>query len=557
MSPAVGAETPGAVIEVPREVTVSRDLYVRQTSGLVRTVGPGTALLANLVGMGIIVNFFWVVFASVTYPHADLTSTVGIAVLVNLGVAFVYWMLSTAMPRSGGDYVYVSRIFHPSLGFAVNLTFTIIFVSWSGLFPYYLALYGLPMMFAAYGVVGHNATALSWASTISGSVPDQFLIGAIVLIAVILISLLPTRWIFRTAVGIFVLSAIIFVIMMALLFSTPQSSFAAHWNAYSGNPTYSSVISSYLSANGLSRSDIAVSSAGTFVGIVYTMLSFIGYANTAYFGSEVRGSPLRTQGIAIFGAPLIFAALIALLYAGTYFTFGHDFLVALSGPCTGSTLGSCPTPAGGFPSPLFLVSYILGNPVLAGFLAFGVTLTFFGFALVYFIIPTRNLFAWSFDRIMPAGLARVSRNGVPYVAVLTLAVLAFVSLYLTAYTKIFTFLAYSNFGFWFVAGIVCLGAALFPFLKRSWFEAAPSIVRAKVGPVPVLTIVGVLAWGGSWFVSYSSTLPAVFGLAYNYTELFSMIAVFIAGLVIYGVVYGVQRARGIPLDLVNKELPPE
>jgi amino acid transporter len=109
--------------------------YVRRSSGLIRTISGRSALIANLVGMGILVNIFWVYYASALYPNADLPSTVFIAMVLNLLIAYVYWMLATAMPRTGGDYVYVSRIFHPALGFMENLMFVVIMISWAGLFP--------------------------------------------------------------------------------------------------------------------------------------------------------------------------------------------------------------------------------------------------------------------------------------------------------------------------------------------------------------------------------------------------------------------------------------
>jgi APA family basic amino acid/polyamine antiporter len=548
MSPALGLETPGAVVELPRETaTPSSTVYVRQTSGLVRTVGPRAALLANLVGMGIIVNFFWIVFASAGYPNANLVTTVGIGVLINLGVGYIYWMLSSAMPRSGGDYVFVGRIFHPSVGLATNLVFTVVFVTWAGYFAYYCAFFALPTMFAAYSVAGGGSTALSWAATLATSNTDLFVVAAVILLGVIGISLLPTRWIFRTAVGIFVLSAIIFVVMLGILLATPQSTFAADWNhAYPGN-SYNSI------ANGVA-STAGITTAGTFLGIVYTMLSFIGYANSSYYGGEIRGNPTRTQGIAIFGAPLIFAALIAALYAATYYTFGRTFLIGVS---QGWLTGTVPVPT--IPTPLFLVAYIIHNPWLAAFLSFGLFLTFFGFSLVYFILPTRNLFSWSFDRLFPAFLARVSRNGVPFVAVLVLAIASFISLYYATYTTLFSYLSYSNFGFWLAVGVVCLGGALFPFLRPRLFANAPKLVQARVGSVPVLTIVGVASWIAAWFVSYAASTAQFVepSGAYNVGYLLFLPGVFALGLVIYAIAYAVQRSRGVPIQLINKELPPD
>jgi basic amino acid/polyamine antiporter, APA family len=548
MTAALEAETPGFALERPSVTPTQPGLYVRQTSGLVRTVGPRTALFANLVGMGIIVNYFWIVFASAGYPNANLVTTVGIGVLINLGVGYVYWMLSSAMPRSGGDYVFLGRIFHPSIGLATNLLFTVVFVTWAGYFAYYTAVFGIPTTLAAFTVAGGSAQALTAANTLATSHIDQFLVGFFVLLLVVLLSLLPTRWIFRTVVGIFVLSGIGYVLMLGVLLTTSQATFAADWNsANSGAYSYQALAGSVAGSTGITL-------AGTFLGIVYTMLSFIGYANSSYYGGEIRGSPTRTQGLAIFGAPLIFAVLIGALYAATYATFGRDFLIGVSlSYVTGGSLTA-------IPSPLFLVAYILhGDPWLAAFLSFGLILTFFGFALVYFILPTRNLFSWSFDRILPTVFARVTRTGVPWVAVILLAVASFGVLWVGVYTTLLSYLAYSNFGFWLAVGLVCLGGALFPFLRPDLFRSSPRIVQARVGRVPVITIVGIVSWIAAWFVSYAASTAQYVEPpgAYSYGYLLFLPLVFVIGFVVYWVSRGIQKSRGIPIDLINKELPPE
>jgi basic amino acid/polyamine antiporter, APA family len=549
LTAAMEAETPGFTMQTPAATATQPGLYVRQTSGLVRTVGPRTALFANLVAMGIIVNYFWIVFASAGYPNANLVTTVAIGVLINLGVGYVYWMLSSSMPRSGGDYVFLGRIFHPSIGLGTNLLFTVVFVTWAGYFAYYTASYGIPTALAAFSVAGGGATALSWATTLSTHLVDLFLVGFFVLLLVILVSLLPTKWIFRTVVGIFVVSGVIYVIMLATLLSTSQAAFASDWNAVNtGAYSYQSLAGGVSGATGITLT-------GTFLGIVYTMLSFIGYANSSYYGGEIRGNPTRTQGLAIFGAPLIFAALIAALYAATYSTFGRNFLIGAS--INYVTPGSAQT---AIPSPLFLTAYILhGDPWLAGFLAFGLILTFFGFALVYFVVPTRNIFSWSFDRILPTAFAKVSRNGVPWVAVILLAVASVIVLYIGVYTTLLSYLSYSNFGFWLAVGLVCLGGALFPFLRPQLFRSSPRIVQARAGPVPVITIVGIVSWIAAWFVSYAASTAQYVepSGAYSYAYLLFLPIVFVVGVVIYWISRAIQVSRGVPMDLINKELPPE
>ena len=131
-------------------------LYVRKSSGLTRTVSANQALFANLVGMGILVNIFWITYASAGYPGADLTATVFTAAGVNLVVAYVYWMLSVSMPRTGGDYVWVGRIIHPSIAFMENLVLVVIIITWVGLFPYLAASTKLPMLFENLAITTGN-----------------------------------------------------------------------------------------------------------------------------------------------------------------------------------------------------------------------------------------------------------------------------------------------------------------------------------------------------------------------------------------------------------------
>lgn len=522
--------------------------YVRKSSGLIRSISARSALLSNLIGMGILVNIFWVVYASALYPNADLPTTVFFGLLLNLLVAFVYWMLATAMPRTGGDYIYVSRIIHPVIGFMVNAMFVAIMISWAGLFPQLIAGQAFQMVFANLGAVTGNSYysgVATWLTTQNG----QFIVGAGIVTLVILLVLLPVKWLFRVIVGLFAVQAVIYVWFIGALVTVSHTAFVSGF-AQSGT-----TVSTILGAAQSSGVAWNITLGGTFVGVVYTMLSYIGYANSAYFAGEVKGDPGRSQGIAIVLSTVIFAVVIFVLYELIYSVFGHDFLVASSYLATSGS-SSWSNYAAALPSPAYLVSFISKDPWFVAAVPFGLALTFIGFAIVYFFIPIRNIFAWAFDRVIPVRFADVDKRGVPCVAILFYGAIAYISLYITVYTSIFMYLAYSNFGWWIAVAIVMFAAAIFPYRRKELFGSAPGMVRRRIGGLPVLSIVGVAGGLLSLFVSYDTILPAYTGIELNPVYVASLLLVFLLAIVIYLISHYYHKSKGMPLSVISQELPP-
>jgi len=119
-------------------------------------------------------------------------------------------------------------------------------------------------------------------------------------------------------------------------------------------------------------------------------------------------------------------------------------------------------------------------------------------------------------------------------------------------------MAYSNFGFNLAWAIVMFSAAIFPFLKKTkdiW-NSSPSIVKTKIGPIPILTPIATIAGLLCLWVSYSSILPAYTGSPISPIYTASMLVLFVVALVIYAASYLYQKSKGVPIDLVAKELPP-
>jgi amino acid transporter len=383
-------------------------------------------------------------------------------------------------------------------------------------------------------------------STVNGEFVGGFVLATIAFA----ILFLPAKWIMRTLMVIFAAQLIIYLWMMAVLIPVSHSTFVNGFNAQSGT-----TVQAILDAAQKSGVNWTMTSFGTSIGIVYTILSFIGYNNSAYFAGEISGEPRKSQGYAIFLSPMIFAVVIYILYAVSFNVFGHDFLVASNTlALTGNAAWSLPY----LPSPVYLISFVTDNPLLKILAPFSLVLTCFGFMIEWTFVPIRNVFAWSFDRILPMKFAEVDRRGVPWASTILYIILGYISLYLAVYTTVFSYMAYTNFAYSLAFAIVCFSAAVFPFLKktRDIWDNSPIIVRAKIGPLPILTLTGVIGGILSLWVSFSSMLPAFTGTSISPMYTASMLVVFAAALVIYAISYFYQKSKGVPIDLVAKELPP-
>ena len=89
-------------------------LFVRQATGLVREAGLVDTVFFNwvsggAVGLALVYNVYWALNA---FPGVNLTLATLLVVPFAICAVLVFALLAASMPRSGGDYVFVSRIVH-------------------------------------------------------------------------------------------------------------------------------------------------------------------------------------------------------------------------------------------------------------------------------------------------------------------------------------------------------------------------------------------------------------------------------------------------------------
>jgi hypothetical protein len=178
-------------------------LFVRQSSGLVREVSVRNALFYNTAAfIGITVAWAPVFYTLALVPIGKvgpLTSYGVTAILVGICCVFlglIFASLATVMPRSGGDYVFTSRLI-PGVGpfFAWVESFTLVFASLAVIaFEIPIVLHNTQISGDIIGIgtgVGFFKRANGW-FTSGGSVTSwPGMIAALVVIALILLVVIP------------------------------------------------------------------------------------------------------------------------------------------------------------------------------------------------------------------------------------------------------------------------------------------------------------------------------------------------------------------------------
>ncbi len=169
---------------------------------------------------------------------------------------------------------------------------------------------------------------------------------------------------------------------------------------------------------------------------------------------------------------------------------------------------------------------------------------------------TRAIFAFSFDRLIPIRFADVSeRFHTPVKATIVTVFGGLVFLYLTTQSFLGT---YDNSIVAWTSGyiIVMLSAILFPVIRKRMFEQSPSMVRSKVGGLPLMSLFGVLGAASLIVVFYYLILdPAVSG--FTTTGITVITIVYLLAIAAYFLARSYRRSKGIDVSLAFREIPPE
>ena len=533
-----------------------KTVFVRDATGLVKQISGMDALGMNVTQMGLLYAFNAVAFAAGFYPGANPVLVEVYGLLLVFPLTAMYTLFSIAIPRSGGDYVWVGRIFNPGVGFVANFAFTILSISVVGAVAPWIGQWSIAPLFYDLGILDKNPSYIAIANSLQSPGP-AFWISAVFIIIAGLVVIASSRLAARTVKSWMILSLIIGAIFIVTAVSAGSSTFAQNFNSLSGsNMTYDQIVSLGQQSGAYNGFPPLFSSTSLYAGALLGGLSFLGFNSSAYFAGETKRNP-RTQILAQLGGALIFCVLQTAVIAAEYFGEGPSFANSLAALWVAGS-SSYPGIPGVPPLGSSLAMFWTQNQVLIAIftLSFGVTAMVMNVSI--FFTLSRNLFAWSFDRVAPSVFANVNprtRTPVYAISIMTIVGLVYAYISIFQYGLLSTLFTYGTAGTFMVFLIVAVAGIVYPYWRKDVFASAHPLSQKKLGGVPLISVLSVLSIIVSLITIYGILLPAIGNV--GSVLLTGIIPTFLIGAILYGVMWVIRRNQGINLNLLQKQIPPE
>jgi amino acid transporter len=407
-------------------------LFVRKATGLVREIGAITAIIivmANTIGLG------WQKRVFQYTGRAPLPENQYLAGIPPMTMAFIIGgaaillsvlavsVLSSAMPRSGGGYVVISRILGPVWGF-LGAWLEFLSIAWSfGI----IAVAVFEGLYFIMGPVAFGPFPLG-ANAFGSSVTDVILFsaGLILVLVFTVIGIFGIKLTGLLLQAMFWVPAVLTFYVFGLLSqANPTTVTQGMTNILGHSPT------EYVNAALAQGLDRAGTSAGGYWGAVFTAMvgayfAYIGYAASTFVAGEIKQANKSLPRTLVIASVLIIALYVtisivaanAIKGLGTVTVNGNTYSLLSAWSYLsygGGVLGNTATPPNSLPG------VKLWTTTVAGITGSGINLGSANFILVIFgifwiandippfiLTASRILFAMSFDRVLPTPLSNIN-----------------------------------------------------------------------------------------------------------------------------------------------------
>lgn len=530
-------------------------VFLREATGLVREANWVDILIFAALNMSVGLSAWWLfLWGPYIAPGGNLYLAVLITLIMMIFGGLSWAFLATIVPRSGGEYVFNSRILHPILGLLSSWGWMVANFAWMGTLTAYFFDPGLTTLFH---IVGWSHVAEFVTSPIG-----LITCGIIVMVITVIVSILGLKAfrVFQTIC--FALGILMFLAIWALFLIYSRADFIQAWNSLAaryGTADYHTLIqqtSQYIATTYGIKTPIVQS--WSLAGAL-PLLPVAGWGLIyPYLATYIAGETKRVEKSMVIG---LLGSLVFCAVAWWITTFllekivGYEFLVATS-YAYGDGLSFYSLP---FSPSYFSFAMIMAPTWLQWLIGIGFVAWVLYYDL-YSVFPgARILLAWSFDRLAPAALGDVSeRFHTPVKASVFIGVLGVIAIiwyalapaYLASYVAMVPQIATCFM-------LTSISAMIVPFRKKmkSVYEASP-VSKYKVGPIPLITISGIIYFILLATLLYYIAVNPLYG-GWNLISLVVAAIAYITCVIYYFAVKYYRKKKGIDISLAFKELPPE
>jgi amino acid transporter len=534
----------------------SERVFIRQATGLTRSMGTRDTLLYNTmittILLGAALAFLTVPYA---FPRANLWLGILITAVLGSSMMAVYSMLASAMPRSGGDYVFQSRLLHPAAAVGLILSGFVIWLAfWEALGGWMLS----TMAISPFATVLGQQWNAGWLTDVGTWAAGPWGITIISLAAfAVAIAVLIRGARFYTKLQGFLWAFIVltFLVTWILLVGHSNADFRAAFNGFvgGGGDSYQAIIDAAAKA-GYSRSG-GFSLGDTFgvAPVLWTALAWAAWSVVT--GGELKNARrLNSMLISTIGALALNAVLIGITAVLLVHVMGSTFLGSLAylyfaGDPALNDLGA---------PPFFgiLTGMLSSSPVVTillglGFLATGVQILI-GMAWG----GSRLILALAMDRMLPPRLGDVNpRFHTPVKAIALFFALGVAWVFLYNHTTIANYTLAVTLASILVYMGTMLAGMLLPYRAKQIYLASPAAKYSLLG-LPLITVLGFIAFAFNGVMAYYFVTKDELGV--NDTDSLLLVG----GILVLCVVYFYGRRAwlkrdGYEPDLAFAVVPPE
>ena len=528
-------------------------VFLRKASGLIRTASGTDTYIYDLglvsIGLGIGSMLY---YGTALYPQGNLLWGCLLAGLAMTLISFGFITWTITLPRSGGIYVFGSRILPPGLALTLSLVEITAWLFYCAIAAYWIVILALAPMFSALSLLTGNETFLAISQTMLEPWVT-FLIGAAILIlSYVVISygmrfyLTVNKWVF-----VFAMASTVLLIITLAMFSREQ--FVDSLNTILapslGVPdAYNAIIASGKEQGwGEPGFDLWQ----TILVSNWPFLPLIGAAFSIAIGGEIK-SVSKSQSFGMLGA--VFTATVAFIITVwlAYRVFGFEFLGTASFNSLNGEGLTTPTE----PSVALLTGLLTQSPLITILTSLGLALWMWMWIPAMHTFGVRAVVAWSFDRVAPAPLGTISEKyHTPIVAITVTTIVNLIFMALFVFTPWFSTIVILIEAAVLAWSIVLAAGIFFPYLRPQIYEKSP-IAKKTIFGLPMMSVACFLGFIAAQFYFWTLFFdPNAAG--HEPTQVAIVGGVFAIGLAFYYVMKMIRRSQGVDVTLAFKEIPIE